>query len=65
MPYIKKKDVKLLLQLLDTIECPYNWTKIERNNNSWGDCSVHEDDHLKIDKRWSEVARSLKRELKG
>jgi len=39
--------------------------KIERTNNSWGDCSVYYDECLQIDERWKDTAAKLIRELNG
>ena len=64
MPYIKKADKKQLILLLEQIENDWNWKKVERNNNSWGDCMVYEDDYVKLDSRWKEVAQNLKSKLK-
>ena len=64
MAWIKAKDKKELLSLLDSIIPDYLWKEIDRTNNSWGDCLAHTDDYVMLDKEWQKNAKRLKRSLK-
>ena len=64
MAYIRAKEKKELLSLLDDLTKEYLWKTIERNNNSWGDVFVYKDDYVMLNKDWQKKAKRLKKLLK-
>jgi hypothetical protein len=60
---MNKETKDSLKKLLNIISDLNNWQKIEKNNNSWGDCLVHYDDFLSLDKGWIERAKKIKKEI--
>jgi hypothetical protein len=64
MPYIKAKEKKELLELLDDLSKDYLWKEFERPCNSWGCCTPHYEDYVMLNKNWKKKAKRLKRLLK-
>ena len=62
--YLKKETEKEILNVLRAVAMA-SVRKIERNNNSWGDCSVYYDECLQIDENLKEKAAEIIRELNG
>ncbi|MCD6436174.1 MAG: hypothetical protein J7L15_07280 [Clostridiales bacterium] len=62
MAYVKKKEKEQLLLLLDIVSQDRNWKELDRKNIC-GSGLIYFDDFLKIDKRWREMAKKLKKEL--
>jgi len=62
--YLKKETEKEILNVLRAVAMA-SVRKIERNNNSWGDCAVYEDVCLRMDEKWKEKAAKLIREING
>ena len=60
---MKKKTKEKIVSLLENVSSDWNWKKIERPCNSWGCCQVHEDDYLKIDKKFQDIAKQILDEI--
>jgi len=58
---MKKKTKEKTISLLEIISSDWNWKKFERPCNSC--CQIHEDDYLRIDKKFQNIAKEILDEI--